>query len=191
MPEWRNGRRAGFKNLCPKGRVGSTPTSGTQVTRRAKACHTTTRARFSRAQNTQGRDSGTPGSRPSSLPRRATSCHAKTRSGTTCGTTCERQQKKPDAPRPRLVPAPPRFSRGSCPACRTCSTCRRPNPWPTRGLGGAGDCQQSPARPASPSRLLHAPPRPYIASFYARNPAHATRASDSKDVPASCFLHCV
>ena len=27
-PEWRNGRRAGFKILCPKGRVGSTPTSG-------------------------------------------------------------------------------------------------------------------------------------------------------------------
>jgi hypothetical protein len=34
MPEWRNGRRAGFKILCPKGRVGSTPTSGTV----AKSC---------------------------------------------------------------------------------------------------------------------------------------------------------
>jgi hypothetical protein len=29
LPEWRNGRRAGFKILCPQGRVGSTPTSGT------------------------------------------------------------------------------------------------------------------------------------------------------------------
>jgi chromosome segregation ATPase len=30
-PEWRNGRRDGFKIRCPKGRVGSSPTSGTQV----------------------------------------------------------------------------------------------------------------------------------------------------------------
>ncbi len=32
-PEWRNGRRAGFKILCPKGRVGSTPTSGIMSSR--------------------------------------------------------------------------------------------------------------------------------------------------------------
>lgn len=30
-PEWRNGRRDGLKIRCPKGRVGSSPTSGTQV----------------------------------------------------------------------------------------------------------------------------------------------------------------
>ena len=30
-PEWRNGRRDGLKIRCPKGRVGSTPTSGTQM----------------------------------------------------------------------------------------------------------------------------------------------------------------
>ena len=29
VPEWRNGRRAGFKIQCPQGRVGSSPTSGT------------------------------------------------------------------------------------------------------------------------------------------------------------------
>jgi hypothetical protein len=29
-PKWRNGRRAGFKIRCPQGRVGSTPTFGTQ-----------------------------------------------------------------------------------------------------------------------------------------------------------------
>src|SRR5262245_61539873 len=28
-PEWRNGRRARLKIWCPKGRVGSSPTSGT------------------------------------------------------------------------------------------------------------------------------------------------------------------
>ena len=30
-PEWRNGRRDGLKIRCPEGRVGSSPTSGTQV----------------------------------------------------------------------------------------------------------------------------------------------------------------
>jgi hypothetical protein len=30
MPEWRNGRRAGFKIQCPQGREGSTPSSGTE-----------------------------------------------------------------------------------------------------------------------------------------------------------------
>ena len=33
MPEWRNGRRDGFKIHCPQGRVGSTPTSGIQFPR--------------------------------------------------------------------------------------------------------------------------------------------------------------
>src|SRR5690606_9415844 len=28
-PDWRNGRRGALKMLCPKGRVGSSPTSGT------------------------------------------------------------------------------------------------------------------------------------------------------------------
>ena len=32
-PEWRNGRRDGFKIRCSKGRVGSSPTSGTQAIR--------------------------------------------------------------------------------------------------------------------------------------------------------------
>ena len=31
MPEWRNGRRARLKIWCPKGRVGSSPTSGTSL----------------------------------------------------------------------------------------------------------------------------------------------------------------
>ena len=31
VPGWRNGRRGGLKNLCPKGRVGSNPTPGTSV----------------------------------------------------------------------------------------------------------------------------------------------------------------
>ena len=31
-PGWRNGRRGGFKIPCPKGRVGSSPTPGTQAT---------------------------------------------------------------------------------------------------------------------------------------------------------------
>ena len=30
-PEWRNGRRDGLKIRCSKGRVGSSPTSGTQA----------------------------------------------------------------------------------------------------------------------------------------------------------------
>ncbi len=33
MPEWRNGRRDGFKIHCPQGCVGSTPTSGIQFPR--------------------------------------------------------------------------------------------------------------------------------------------------------------
>lgn len=31
MPEWRNGRRRRLKIFCPKGRVGSNPTSGTKI----------------------------------------------------------------------------------------------------------------------------------------------------------------
>jgi hypothetical protein len=31
MPDWRNGRRTGLKILCPKGRMGSTPVSGTKI----------------------------------------------------------------------------------------------------------------------------------------------------------------
>lgn len=34
MPEWRNGSRAGLRILWPQGRVGSTPTSGTYMTKR-------------------------------------------------------------------------------------------------------------------------------------------------------------
>jgi hypothetical protein len=31
LPEWRNGRRGGLKIRCPQGRVGSTPSSGTNL----------------------------------------------------------------------------------------------------------------------------------------------------------------
>ena len=36
MPEWRNGRRAGLKIPCPQGREGSTPSSGTNNSARAR-----------------------------------------------------------------------------------------------------------------------------------------------------------
>jgi hypothetical protein len=47
-PEWRNGRRAGFKILCPQGRAGSSPASGTMVQIAANCGNLMQKAPFSR-----------------------------------------------------------------------------------------------------------------------------------------------
>jgi hypothetical protein len=97
-PKWRNGRRGGLKNLCPHGRVGSSPTFGTQMDQPAE--------------HEKPADCNPPVSRASIVPVTMTAQppqpYARATSGDNgigqfgCGHTVDESVAEPSLPRPEM-----------------------------------------------------------------------------------------